>query len=52
METSKYHSENTSATYGKARNQVTKENSYIGHCTHTSESTDVGFTLFIGHEGP
>jgi hypothetical protein len=26
---------------GKARNQETAENSHIGHCTHTSESTDV-----------
>jgi hypothetical protein len=26
---------------GKARNEVTTENSHIGHCTHTSKSTDV-----------
>jgi hypothetical protein len=26
---------------GKARNQGTTENSHIGHCTHTAESTDV-----------
>jgi hypothetical protein len=26
---------------GKARNQGTTENSHTGHCTHTSESTDV-----------
>jgi hypothetical protein len=26
---------------GKARNQVTTENSHTEHCTHTSESTDV-----------
>jgi hypothetical protein len=26
---------------GKARNQGTTENSHIGHCTHTSESTNV-----------
>jgi hypothetical protein len=26
---------------GKTRNQGTTENSHIGHCTHTSESTNV-----------
>ena len=26
---------------GKARNQGTTENSHIGHCTHTLDSTDV-----------
>jgi hypothetical protein len=26
---------------GKARNQGATENSHIGHCTHTSESTNV-----------
>jgi len=26
---------------GKARNQGTTADSHIGHCTHTSESTDV-----------
>jgi hypothetical protein len=26
---------------GKARNQGATENSHIGHCTHTAESTDV-----------
>jgi hypothetical protein len=26
---------------GKARSQGTTENSHIGHCTHTAESTDV-----------
>ena len=26
---------------GKSRNHETTENSHIGHCTHTSESTDV-----------
>jgi hypothetical protein len=26
---------------GKAQNQGTADNSHIGHCTHTSESTDV-----------
>jgi hypothetical protein len=26
---------------GKARNQGAAENSHIGHCTNTSESTDV-----------
>jgi len=39
MEPSHYHSENTSATYGKARNQGTTENSHIGHCTHTRVGT-------------
>jgi hypothetical protein len=26
---------------GKARNQGTTENSHIGHCTHSAESTNV-----------
>jgi len=26
---------------GKPRSQGTRENSHIGHCTHTSESTNV-----------
>jgi tRNA(Ser,Leu) C12 N-acetylase TAN1 len=26
---------------GKTRSQVTPENSHIGHCTHTAESTNV-----------
>ena len=26
---------------GKTRSQGTKENSHIGHCTHTAGSTDV-----------
>jgi hypothetical protein len=26
---------------GKARNQATTQNSHIGHCTRTAESTDV-----------
>jgi len=26
---------------GKRQNQETTENSHIGHCTHTSESTNV-----------
>jgi hypothetical protein len=26
---------------GKARNQVTTENSHTGHSTHTSESTNI-----------
>jgi hypothetical protein len=37
MEQSQNHSENT----GKARNEGTTENSHIGHCTHTWESTNV-----------
>jgi len=34
-------SENTRATYRKTRSQGTAENSHIGHCTHTAESTNV-----------
>jgi hypothetical protein len=26
---------------GKARNQGTAENSHMGHCTHTAESTNI-----------
>ena len=35
------HLENTWATYQETWSQGTKENSHIGHCTHTSESTNV-----------
>jgi hypothetical protein len=34
---------------GEALNQGTTENSHIGHCTHTSESTNVK-VLNIEHE--
>jgi hypothetical protein len=26
---------------GKAQNEETTENSHVGHCTHTSESTNI-----------
>jgi hypothetical protein len=35
------HAENTLATYQETQNKNTTENSHIGHCTHTSESTNV-----------
>jgi len=31
---------------GKERNQVSAENSHIGHCTHTAESADVKYRPF------
>jgi hypothetical protein len=46
LERSKNHSEITEPHKRKALNQGATENSHIGHCTNTSERTDVKYSRF------
>jgi len=50
MEEFQNHSENNSATYRESTSTKYRKKTHIGHCTHTSASTNENLKIFFFHK--